>query len=181
MRHGWVGLSLGTLAACSGSNGEQVAVSGSVGGFTPSFAQSVSAAWPLPSADGGTFNTFVVYLTSFVDGCAAVSTWAEHKSSTTLELYIEGTAPGTYPMVNQPGGGEAFFHAWDASCQDQLEAVIDGGLQNAASSGQVVLTRTSPTLVGTFDLSFPSGHLTGQFGALLCSQAANDAGGGACQ
>jgi hypothetical protein len=107
----------------------------------------------------------VVYLLSFGQGCPALPYVFETAGATTLEIYPNGPAPGSYTT---PGSFEAFAHVWDSSCQDQLGAVQGGLLQNATMTGAVSITAVAPRVTGTFDLTFPAGRLAGSFEATEC-------------
>jgi hypothetical protein len=107
----------------------------------------------------------VVYLLSFGEGCSALPYVFETAGATTVEIYPDRPAPGSYTMA---GSFEAFAHVWDASCQDVLGMVEGGLLQNATMTGAVAITSVAPRVVGTFDLTFAGGRLTGSFDATEC-------------
>jgi hypothetical protein len=154
-------------------------VTGSLGGFSPTFAQAVALETP---------TTVIVYLTSFADGCAAVQSVYSHANSTTMELYVWGISPGRYAFVygvdaGGPRMGQAYFHVWGPACTDQLMSV-DGSVENSASSGEITLNQVSSTTVGgSFDLTFLDGRITGTFDAPVCTtpDGGTDGGEQGCQ
>lgn len=151
-------------------------VKGSVAGYSPTVVQQAA------SYSG---SATIVYLTSFDEGCALASVWY-HANSTTIELYANGTAPGTYPFLyavdaGGPHLGQAYFHVWGPTCgSDILDSLGDGSIENLAYSGEITLTEVSAAkAVGSFDLTFPDGRLTGTFDAPICPPP--DGGGQVCQ
>jgi hypothetical protein len=108
----------------------------------------------------------VVYLLSFDQGCSALPYVFETAGATTVEIYPDRPAPGSYTTA---GSFEAFAHVWDSSCQDVLGVVEGGLLQNATMTGTVAIASVAPRVVGTFDLTFPAGRLAGSFDAAECA------------
>jgi hypothetical protein len=106
-----------------------------------------------------------IYLLSFGDDCSALPYVFETAGATTVEIYPARPAPGSY-TTSPPF--EAFAHVWDSSCQDILLEIDGGGLQNSTLNGTVTIESVAPSVVGTFDLTFPAGRLAGSFDAMRC-------------
>jgi hypothetical protein len=105
----------------------------------------------------------VIYLLSFGQGCSAVPYVFETAGVTTVEIYPDRPAPGSYTT---PGSFEAFAHVWVSNGQDLL--LEEGGDGNSTLEGAVTIESIAPRVVGTFDLPFPDGRLTGRFDAAVC-------------
>jgi hypothetical protein len=107
----------------------------------------------------------VIYVLSGGSGCDAFTTISSTHDSTNLDIYPATPAAG----VRASGTFEAFAHVRDGTCNDLLLHVDDAGrLANATMTGTVTITSTSPDVVGSFDLEFPSGRLAGTFDAIEC-------------
>jgi hypothetical protein len=86
--------------------------------------------------------------------------------------------PGTFTVVNadqrtpQKGQAEADFNALDSSCNTTVAQTATGG---TITVSDVLLDVTNPPnshASGSFDLTFPGGHVTGTLCSTLCEDAA---------
>jgi hypothetical protein len=113
----------------------------------------------------------ILGITSFGGACTELYT-DDHvpRSSADITMYLVSsggpvTAPGTFTFASgTPSTGNVFsgatFGATDGAC---------GETSVAATAGTVTVTSVSSTqLVGTFDLTFGAGHVTGTFSAARC-------------
>jgi hypothetical protein len=107
----------------------------------------------------------VIYLSSAPIGSDAVSSYGARRNSTSMEFYLPQLAPGSYPAGTQ---NQVYFHAWGDQCQELIVGL------HAATGGTITITQTSPTVTGSFDLTFASGHVTGSFNAIRCAPSNAD-------
>lgn len=118
----------------------------------------------------------IVKMRSYVDACAEAQANHGKAGSTEVKLEIDaaGSAAafpgsGTYPVLaDKPDGGSPAFYAkakaeaFDAACSATTVA--------RGTGGTVTLTSvTSTDVKGTFDVTFPSGRVTGTFAASVCT------------
>lgn len=94
-----------------------------------------------------------------------------------LQVYVnpsssQALTPGTF-TVGQGGGVfvDAILGKSGASCGETLASPA-----NKATSGTITFTSFQPSAVGTFDVTFPGGRMTGSFGTPQCAKNAGSSG-----
>jgi hypothetical protein len=96
-----------------------------------------------------------------------------------LQVYVnpssnQALTPGTF-TIGQGGGVfvDALLGKSSASCGETLASPA-----NKATSGTITFTSFQPSAVGTFDVTFAGGRMTGSFGTPQCAK--NPGASGAC-
>lgn len=96
-----------------------------------------------------------------------------------LQVYVnpssnQALTPGTF-TIGQGGGVfvDALLGKSSASCGETLASPA-----NKATSGTITFTSFQPSAVGTFDVTFPGGRMTGSFGTPQCAK--NPGSSGTC-
>lgn len=126
--------------------------------------------------DSSASQPVVVKMRDYVGACAMAQVRASKAGSTEFKLEIHPTTsgaafpgPGTYPvLVDKPDGGSPAFYV------EAQAKVFDGACSSTTiargSSGTVTLSSVTSTEVkGTFDVTFPSGRVTGTFDVGVCT------------
>jgi hypothetical protein len=80
-----------------------------------------------------------------------------------LKLLVRGASPGTYPVVESPGQGQA-------AASLELANATGGGGERGATGGAITLSSLTAgrDVAGTFNLTFGDGALAGTFDGLWC-------------
>jgi len=104
------------------------------------------------------------------DGVLASTTSRE------LDLVSMGTtfAPGTWTLQTGSLASVAYFTAVGPTCNFMV------GPNYLNTSGTVTMTSVQPNMVGTFDLTFGSDHVTGSFDVGSCTFTPVGYDGGVC-
>lgn len=152
----------GGAMACSSpsSAGESTGsctVSGSLLGAPLTVRDCASAT----STTAGRFVTDIA-ITDFGGACGILMSNALRANSKVLDLHFNSSsalALGTYNVGSS--GFDAQFATYGPTC--------DSPSGESAGGGNVVVTRLTPTIDGTFDLSFGADHVTGGFSVPNCS------------
>jgi hypothetical protein len=94
----------------------------------------------------------------------------EVASLTSLEIEVidqrsRSVNAGTFPVVttsqNPPMLASAFFSVTDSACALPVN--------QTATAGSVTVSSVQPTVIGTYDLTFGSDHITGSFDVANCN------------
>jgi hypothetical protein len=116
-------------------------------------------------------NGSFVVLTDFANVCAIGPNNLKANSSTLLFSLLSGATSFAVKTYNVPVDVDVAYATWDATC----------GSPNGESStgGTVTITKADACgVVGTFDVTLNTDHVTGSFTAPACAPAAADAGNG---
>jgi hypothetical protein len=166
------------VAACagtgSGTSSSYGSVSGSVGSYTFTIADAISASVTLPESGGQ--HGAVIVMSTASNLCTDATNHVEHPNEKTILLTLTDnsgsalaapTAPGSYAittdaMATQVGVLET--EVFDATCN----GAPDG--HKHATSGTVTLSEiTGGAFSGSFDVVMNSGdHITGTFDPEAC-------------
>ena len=174
-------LGLAIVAAdCGGTVVRTASVTGTVSG-RPVLADNAIFR-VVTTTTGETITSWTVDVTTYVQACGCVG--GANEQNVTLVLGTVGTtlATGTYSFGADAGANPqgasagAHYYAVDLSLTNPA-TLVD------ASSGAISISEIGASaMVGTFDLTFPSGdHLTGTFDASVCSVITPSPDAGACK
>lgn len=86
---------------------------------------------------------------------------------------------GTFPVANDAAhrtkGWGATFEAVDSACHDRAAQTATSGTVTISKCVIAVTNPSDSHVDGSFDLTFPSGRLTGTFSSLYCEPPSSDA------
>jgi hypothetical protein len=129
--------------------------------------------------------TFNILISNKENTCGRVH--AQGSTSLSLEVPADNSgAPGTgtftvgpaNPQSSQKQSAAATFNVLDSACHDTVAQTATSG---KITVDEVVFNVTNPPdsyVSGSFDVTFPGGHLTGNFHSVFCQEAAHSADSG---
>ena len=131
--------------------------------------------------NGVRVTSVAVALQDRAGGCADYGLGIERPNVSRLRLQVyvnpssnQALTPGTF-TVGQGGGVfvDALLGKSGPTCGETLASPA-----NKATSGTITFTSFQPSAVGTFDVTFPGGRMTGSFGTPQCVK--NPGSSGTC-
>jgi hypothetical protein len=153
------------VAIGCGASAGSASVNGMVGGV--SFQPHDAVVHPVqPSATA-------IDIVSAANICDDFTQHGYPKNTTAITLYIKPipAAPGTF--TTESGALQATWEVVDATCASTSF--------NQATTGTVALTSvTDSSIQGTFDLTFDTDHVSGNFDAVLCDPSIDASAGPTC-
>ncbi|MFO0640738.1 MAG: hypothetical protein U0183_16075 [Polyangiaceae bacterium] len=153
-------------------------VNGTVSGVT---IASPEAHAIVINMNGVRVTSVAVALQDRAGGCADYGLGIERPNVSRLRLQVyvnpssnQALTPGTF-TVGQGGGVfvDALLGKSGPTCGETLASPA-----NKATSGTITFTSFQPSAVGTFDVTFPGGRMTGSFGTPQCVK--NPGSSGTC-
>ncbi len=165
---------------CGGAVARTATVTGTVSG-RPVLADNAILR-VLTTTTGQTITSWTVDVTTYAQACGCIGGANEQNVSLVLGTVGTTLATGTYSFGGDAGANPqgvsaaAHYYAADPSSPDPA-ILLD------ASSGAISVSEVgASTMVGSFDIGFPTGdRLTGTFDASICSVTTPSADAGACK
>jgi hypothetical protein len=184
-------LSLILVAACGGDNtavdakpadtktidtaGAQNVVTGTLGGNSFGALDAVENTVTASGFDFDAMST-CLEMTTFANDCALQGSSTGTPNGHVLVFELAATDAGAHSSPVSAAGAYTVFTGTPAASSKLVEAYYEvddaqclKSTSELATSGTVTVTSATSPIAGTFDITFPDGHITGSFHAPACA------------